>query len=246
MELGLLPADSTWADLTGEARRLAEQYGLGEYVHPFPTRVGISAGKVDRVYQFRAGLVRQGFDNALQVFRWSDITTWHESVVHHYRNGKANYTHTHFEYKLAREYGVGTTLAGDYRDGGLRAPPSAGHGLPQGYAYNAVGRAVCDYLGKSRLPAALEDLQRGSVLSFGKYSVSLDGLWFKHHQVPWQMLESAEVQDGWFSVVEAGRRRPRCRRPVAGIPRYTLLRGVIDTLLDRERKRNTPRIGWIP
>ena len=228
MHLGLLPADSTWGELTDEAGELAQEHGLGELQHSFPARAGISVQKINRTYLFGPGLVRQDFDKQPEVFRWADITAWTEPVAHHYQNG--NYLHTNFAYTFTRSDGLSTKLEGDYRDALRVHRPESAHSLPQGTLLAQTCRELVKQLVDAALPAELDALERGEALEFGDFSLTRQGFCRKGQLVPWTTVESAEVKDGWFRVKEAGRRRPRYQIAASRIPRFSLMIALIDTL----------------
>ena len=136
MDVLLLAAEREWGTLTEEAGELARKWGLGAFIHPFPIQVGVVSKKVDRIYQFETGLIRQYSDKPAEVFRWDEIVTWRESVYHHYNRSAAvesNYLQSTFHYELTRDDGVTAHLEGIFRKDGSRR---------QGSAYNALGRSV--------------------------------------------------------------------------------------------------------
>ncbi|CCB71139.1 protein of unknown function (plasmid) [Streptantibioticus cattleyicolor NRRL 8057 = DSM 46488] len=238
MELMILHENSEWGQLTHEAGELARRLGLGELQHSLPTKVGVRKKSVRRVYVFRGGVVWQDPDAAEQALRWNDVVDWRESTTHNYRY--STYTHTNFSYTFTGSGQLSLKLASSFRDGRMHQPPIDRFGPPQACVCSEIGREICDYLARTRLPGTLEAVGRGERQTFGSVSLASDGIQVGGTEVPWELVEDLRVDKGWFKVAGAGLRRPPTRA-VSDIPRFTLLKAAADALL--EKNRDLPRIG---
>jgi hypothetical protein len=235
MDLQLFPADGPWAEVTPEATRLADAHELGRLRNVFALQGGASRAKINQVCEFDAGLVRQDFGQAPEVFGWDQITTVHESVTNRYYNGR--YDTTNFAYRLTRADGASTTLKAHYRDPDLHSSPAAVAGTPQGRLYAALGRAVCDHVTQRLLPGAVQSLKSGESLTFDDVTIDANGFQQGKHMVPWAMIREVTVDKGWLTVKRADKRRAVYQREVSRIPNFTLFITLVESR--RDSARNT-------
>ncbi|GAA4633887.1 hypothetical protein GCM10023196_073230 [Actinoallomurus vinaceus] len=229
MDLMVLSADGPWAQVTPEAERVAQEHHLGKLREIFAIQAGLSRKKVNRVYEFEAGLVRQNHGKAPEAFRWDQLATVHERVTNRYNNG--TYDATYFTYTLTLANGASTKLDGFYRDPKLhRNPGFAISANPRGRQYADLGRAVANYVTRAKLPGALESLERGESLTFGDVTIDRNGVRRGRHAAPWVSIQEVKVEKGWITIKQEGKFRPLHKQEVAGIPNFSLFITLVEKL----------------
>lgn len=170
--------------ISSEAAQAAQQHNLGALraaLSPQKWTLSIFGDKYKdtdhRAYEFEAGLVSQPAGRPPVAFRFDQITSGLESYTRHYINGI--YQQTFYSYLLICADSATMRFDGEYREEALI--PGLAKKIPgvMKRVGNArlptLGKAVCDYVPRARLPGALEALARGESLAFGRITVSAEG-----------------------------------------------------------------------
>ncbi|MEU5127581.1 DUF6585 family protein [Streptomyces mobaraensis] len=222
----LLPRDGEWRVLTPEARDAAERHELGQPVDVYALTSGLSRRKINRVYEFARGVVRQDHGGPAEVFRLADMTEVTARVADRTYNGR--YDATYFTFTIACAHGGPLRISAYYKS-------RSDHG----YRYFGLGEAIREHVATRRLPAARERLRQGHEVSFGDFGLSRDGLiWKGKRPVPWEYVGPARTKEGWLTVELSDGRPKKCERELAVIPDY----GLFLTLL-AELRESPPRVG---
>ncbi len=230
--------------ISSEAAQAAQQHNLGALraeLVPAKRSMSFFGDKYkdmgDRVYEFEAGLVCQPAGQPPVAFRFDQITSVLQSSIRHYVNGI--YTHTTFYYLLIYEGGATMRFGGEYREEAL--VPGWAKKLPGVTKHlgdallPALGRAVCDYVSRARLPGALEALARGESLPFGDITVSAEGVQGETGVIPWSSIRAVEVKDGSVRIRPEGRSRPLSSAPVGTVPNLPLFMTLVERLRRADR-----------
>jgi hypothetical protein len=182
-----------------------------------------------RVYEYEDGLVREGGNMPLVVFRWDQVRTVFQSSTAHFENGR--YKGTTFAYKLTRNDGAEFSIDGRFMDP-RRAGRAAAAARPnQHQRWADFGEAVTRYVAGQQLLDAQATLTIGQQLAFGDIVISMQGVHTqKFGVVPWSQIKDVQVRSGTVQIRKEGKFLSLSSRPVGRIPNFVLFMVLVDAL----------------
>ena len=160
-----------------------------------------------RIAVFAEGLARIARDGTT-VFRWDDIVEVRQSIVR--QRGGGGTTHV---YRILD--GQGRKAMFDDKIGGVKA----------------LGETIQQEVTRRLLPKSLVAYNAGETLTFGKFSLSKEGLSRGKEALPWDEVESVAPSIGRIEVKRKGKRLTWASQAVADIPNVYVLIALTKTIL---------------
>jgi hypothetical protein len=143
-----------------------------------------------------------------QVFRWADIANvWQAVTVHRSYGVKTGTTH---RYTIQLKNGTKTVLTDTLRN------------------VEALGNNIQEQVTKRILPQAVEALNAGQSIKFGKIQVTPHGLGNGKELVPWNEIKGVSVNMGYISVQKQGKILNWARTSVAQTPNVLVFLSLVD------------------
>ena len=166
-------------------------------------------GKIVEVYE--NGLVRLR-GKTVKVTRWDDIDAVWQQITRNYYNGV--YTGTTYVYTIQTRNGEKFKITNVYKD------------------VESLGNIMQSEVTKRLLPPMVRAYQSGQTVSFGKLSLSPQGLIYKDKQLAWNEIKDLKIDRGYISVKkEGGRWSNWASVSAASVPNLLVFLAMIDSIV---------------
>jgi molecular chaperone DnaK len=226
------PRDQETIDLqpSPEAARAAREHRLGRLRQSFTVAPAVVRAPPEiQVFEFEQGFIQQGPGSPPDAFRWDQIATVLHGSTATYYNG--SYQSTSYTYTITSHEGQSAKIASTYRDparSSISADDRVGSARRR---YAALGAAVARQVATAQLPAAKAALDRGEKLTFGKFALSVDGVWAgRRGPLAWSQVSEVQVTDGVVDIKQFDGLVTFARRRVSKIPNFLLFTALADML----------------
>lgn len=170
------------------------------------------------VYLFQQGflLVRWG---QISVYPWAQIQTIRQHITRHYKRTTfgEKYTGTTCEYTIKHTDGKKLELNNHVRD------------------IEKLGEAVTRGFSTFSFPLALASLKAGDTLTFGGWSINLQGIRNAKESLSWQDVQGYQVVEGRIHILRAKGAGYWDNRAVRHIDNIFIFTALVDALLQRTR-----------
>jgi hypothetical protein len=159
---------------------------------------------------FEHGLVRiKG--KKVRATRWDDISAVWQQITRNYYNGI--YTGTTYIYTIQTKTGEKFKITNVYKD------------------IEALGNTIQSEVTKRLLPPMVLAYQSGQTVSFGKLSLSPQGLIYKDKHLGWNEIKDLKIERGYISVKkEGGRWFNWASVSAASVPNLFVFLAMIDSI----------------
>jgi hypothetical protein len=91
---------------------------------------------------------------------------------------------------------------------------------------------------EAQLPSALEALQAGRTLEFGKFKVNAQQLTAGSNSVAWSQVQDLKTERGLLSVKKEGRWTSFSVSAIREIPNFFVFRALADILIESAHNQN--------
>jgi hypothetical protein len=171
-------------------------------------------------WQARVVLFRKGFAHfkrgTITVFPFDDVDGLWEAITNHYTNGV--YTGTTHNYRI-RSRGSEVSLNDVYP------------------TIKWLGERIRDEVSSRQFNRAINTLNEGGTVRFGRLSVSPEGLGCDGSVLPWSDVEKVEIQQGIISVRKHGKWFNWGKVTVPEVPNVFVFIALVDNIIGINTKR---------
>jgi hypothetical protein len=173
-----------------------------------------------RVHERGVAVAGPGVE-AVKAFRWDEMSV-RQDITRHVRNGA--HTHTTYSFELAAP--------------GVPATRINGGTVGTFEAAETWSSLIQQRVTEAQLPSALEALQAGRTLEFGKFKVNAQQLTAGSNSVAWSQVQDLKTEQGLLSVKKEGRWTSFSVSAIREIPNFFVFRALADVLIESAHNQN--------
>ncbi|MBV9615825.1 MAG: hypothetical protein JO031_10260 [Ktedonobacteraceae bacterium] len=151
----------------------------------------------------------------VDAFRWDQIDCMWQAITRRYMNGI--YMGTLYKYTVRGMNGRQVVLNNRIADVG------------------SLGAIISDMVTRVKLPQVLAAFRAGQTITFGRLSVSLQGVSNGKELVPWSQIKEIGVSRGYVTVRKEGKWLSWSSVQVAKIPNFFIFFALVNTIMKTTR-----------